>query len=331
MVIGRVTLKFQATMLLSLVAMCTAALQVPAAAQVTQAGIVIDNTAEATYDDSGVTRTVTSNTVQVRVDELLDVAAASLEAGPLAVRASPAVLSFLVSNTGNGPEAFTLEADTAVAGNAFDATLDSVAIDSNGNGVYDPGVDEVLPAPSVTVSRAAGVSQTVFVILTIPAGIADGAQSAVHLIARTATGTGAPGTLFAGAGENGTDAVVGLSGGVAVTTGQLVGRVSKVTLVKSAMVNDPFGGTTVVPGATITYGLEASVGGSATVNGLVITDAIPASTIYVANSLTLDGQPLSDAPDDDVGEASSAGITVNLGNVPGGSSSIVTFAVLVKE
>lgn len=304
---------------------------IPAVANPAPAGTVIENTAEATYDEGGVIRTVTSNAAQVRVDELLDVATASLDAGPVAVQPGPAVLSFLVGNTGNGPEAFTFEVVTSVAGNAFDAALDSIAVDSNANGVYDPGVDEVLPAPSTSASLAAGASQTVFVILTVPAGIADGAQSSVNLIARSATGTGSPGTVFGGAGENGTDAVVGLGGATTTATGQLVGSASTVSLVKSATVSDPFGGTTAVPGATITYGIEARVTGSATINGLTITDIIPGNTRYIANSLTLDGAPLSDAAGDDAGEASSSRIAVSLGNVPGGSSNTVTFAVLIEE
>lgn len=304
---------------------------IPVLAQATPAGIIIESTAEATYEDGGTARTVTSNTVQVRVDELIDLAVAGLDSGPVAVQPGPTVLSFLVGNTGNGPEAFTFEVVTAVAGNAFDATLDSIAVDSNANGIYDPGVDEVLPVPSTSASLAAGASRTVFVILTAPGGNADGAQSTVNLIARSATGTGSPGTVFAAAGESGTDAIAGLSGGTATATGQLVGSANTVTLAKSATVIDPFGGATAVPGATITYGIEARVTGSATINGLTITDIIPANTQYIANSLTLDGAPLSDAAGDDAGEASSAGIAVSLGNVPGGSSNTVTFAVLIEE
>lgn len=331
MVTNRFTFDSQRTARFALGFVCAAALLAHEPVGASPAGIIIESTAEATYDDGGITRTVTSNTVQVRVDELIDLAAAGLDAGPLTVRPGPAVLSFLVGNTGNGPEAFTFEVVTAVAGNAFDAAPDSIAVDSNANGVYDPGVDEVLQAPSTSASLAAGGSQTVFVILTIPAGIADGAQSTVNLIARAATGTGSPGTVFAAAGESGTDAVVGLSGGTATATGQLVSSSSIVTLLKSATVSDPFGGATAVPGATITYGIEARVTGSATINGLTITDIIPANTQYIANSLTLDGTPLSDAAGDDAGEASSAGIAVSLGNVPGGSSNTVTFAVLIEE
>lgn len=302
-----------------------------AAANTAPAGTIIESSAKAEYEEAGVLRTVTSNTVQVRVDELLGVAAASLDAGPLAVRIGPQVLSFVVSNTGNGPEAFALEVVTAVAGNGFDAAFDSFAIDGNGNGAYDPGVDVALPAPSVTASLAAGGTQTLFVLVTIPGGVTDGAQSAVNLIARAATGTGTPGTAFAGAGESGGDAVVGPGAGMATATTQLVASASSVTLIKWASVSDPFGGSSGTPGATITYGIAASVTGSAPVDALVVTDAIPDGTRYIPGSLNLDSAALTDAAGDDAGEASAGGISVTLGTVPGGTSKTVTFAVLVEE
>lgn len=303
----------------------------PALANAVPAGTVIQSTAEATYQDSGISRTVTSNTVQVRVDELLGVAAATLDAGPVTVRSGSQVLSFLVSNTGNGPEAFSLEVVTSVPGNAFDTTLDAIALDSNGNGVYDPGVDAVLPRPSITGPVPAGGTERVFVIVLVPGGIGDGAQSAINLIARTATGAGAPGTVFAGAGENGADAVAGAGGGQATATGQMVSSASTVTLVKWASVTDPFGGSSPLPGATITYGMRLQVTGSAPIDGAMITDIIPQGTSYVASSLTLQSATLTDAPGDDAGEASAAGIAVNLGTVPAGASRTVTFDVLIEE
>lgn len=304
---------------------------VPGLANPSPAGIVIESTAEVTYSDGGVNRRTTSNTVQVRVDELLGVAAATLNSGPVTARSGPAVLSFLVSNTGNGPEAFSLELVTAVAGNAFDVTVDGIAIDSNGNGVYDPGIDLPLAASNVTASIAAGGSQTLFALVVVPGGVADGAQSTVNLIARSATATGSPGTVMGGAGEGGVDAVVGPGGGMAVASGGIVASASTVTLVKWASVADPFGGSTASPGATITYGIRALVSGSAMIDGLVVTDAIPANTRYLANSLTLESAPVSDAPGDDAGEASAAGVAVNLGSLPAGTSRTVTFAVQIEE
>ena len=317
----------------ALPALVLAALPVlPLLAAGAPAGTIIENTATATYDDGGVIRNASSNTVQVRVDEVLDVTVASLDSGPLTVRSGgTAVLAFQVTNTGNGPESIALEAVTSVAGNAFDAVPDAIAIDSNGNGVYDAGVDQVLPGPATLTSLPAEASQTVFVIVSAPAGLADGAQSAVNLVARTATGSGAPGTLFAGSGEGGGDAVVGASGGTAVATGQLVASASTVTLVKSASVADPFGGSSAVPGAIITYSITALVSGSADVDALRITDAIPPRTQYRAGTLQLDGAPLTDAAGDDAGEATPATVSFDLGTVPGGASRTVSFAVSIEE
>lgn len=303
----------------------------PLAAQATPAGVVIESTAEATYDDGGASRSVSSNIVQVRVDEVLSVALASSDAGPVAAREGPAVLRFVIENTGNGPEQFVLEPLTSVAGNGFDAVLDGVAVDGNGNGAYDAGIDQILPAPATLASLPADGSATVFVLLDIPAGLADGATSEVRLTARAATGTGAPGTVFASAGEGGGDAVAGSGSASAASSGALVASSSSVTLVKWASVADPFGGTAAVPGAIVTYSIRALVSGSAGVTGLVVSDAIPANTTYRANSLERDGTALTDAAGDDAGEASAAGINVNLGTLAGGVSSTVSFAVAINE
>ncbi len=316
---------------LVLLAACALLAPVPLAAQATPAGVVIESTAQATYDDAGSPRSVSSNTVEVRVDELLAVAAASRDAGPVATLPGAAVLRFVIENTGNGPERIIIEPATSAAGNDFDAVLDGVAVDSNGNDAYDPGVDEILPAPATTALIPADGTATIFVLLQIPAGLAEGATSEVRLNARAVTGTGAPGTLFAGAGEGGGDAVVGSGSASALASGQLVISASSVTLVKWAVVQDPFGGTAAVPGAVITYSIRAQATGSADVNGLVVTDAIPPRTTYRANSLERDGTALTDAAGDDAGEASSAGIRVDLGTLAGGASSTVSFAVSINE
>lgn len=301
------------------------------AAQATPAGVIIESTAEATYEDAGTTRTLSSNPVQVRVDEVLSLAVAASNAGPVSVRSGPAVLSFLVTNTGNGPEQFILDAVPSVAGNSFDASIADLAIDTNGNDIYDAGIDAILPAPATTPSIAADGSQTIFALLDIPSGLADGATSQITLNARAATGNGAPGTVFPGAGEGGGDAIAGVTGASTSTNGQLIVSASTVTLVKWASVEDPFGGTAAVPGATVTYSIQTLVTGSADVNGLIVTDEIPARTTYRPNSLRRDGTVLTDAAGDDAGEASAAGIRVNLGTLTGGSSSMVTFAVSINE
>ncbi|MCH2495392.1 MAG: hypothetical protein MK104_00105 [Erythrobacter sp.] len=301
----------------------------PAHAGGVKAGTLIENTASATYDGGAGPVTIPSNTITVKVDELLDVTVTSRDSGPVSAAPGSAVLTFELTNTGNGPEAYTLTANPAVAGNDFDTTVNGIAVDTNGNGVYDPGVDQMLTGPATTAAIAADASLTVFVLVTIPGGVADGDQSDVSLLAEAVTGTGAPGTAFAGQGAGGGNAIVGSTGANATATGSLSVGITDVDLIKSATVLDPFGGTGIVPGATITYAIRAEVRGSGSVSDLVVTDAAPADTTYVAGSLKLDGATLTDAADADAGRSGTSGISVDLGTVSGGSSHTVTFQVTI--
>ncbi|MEZ5679810.1 MAG: hypothetical protein R3E14_00765 [Erythrobacter sp.] len=304
---------------------------VPAIAGGIDAGTLIENTAQATYDNGSGPQTVDSNTVTVLVDELLDVSVASLDAGAVAAVPGSEVLTFEITNTGNGPEAYLLTADPSVPGNDFDTTIDGIAVDTNGNGVYDPGVDQILTGPETTAALDPDEALTVFVLVTVPATAVDTETSEVTLTASAVTGTGSPGTTFAGAGEGGSDAVVGSNGAQASANGSLLVGITTVSLVKSAVISDPFGGTSAVPGATITYTISAVVTGSGSVSGLVVTDAFPSGTTYVASSLTLAGSGLTDASGDDAGEANATGISVDLGTVAGGTTQDITFNVTIDE
>ncbi len=310
-------------------AIAAALITTPAHAGGVKAGTLIENTASATYDGGAGPVTIPSNTITVKVDELLDVTVTSRDSGPVSAAPGSAVLTFELTNTGNGPEAYTLSANPAVAGNDFDTTVNGIAVDTNSNGVYDPGVDQMLTGPATTAAIAADASLTVFVLVTIPGGVADGDQSDVSLLAEAVTGTGAPGTAFAGQGAGGGNAIVGSTGANATATGSLSVGITDVDLIKSATVRDPFGGTGIVPGATITYAIRAEVRGSGSVSDLVVTDAAPADTTYVAGSLKLDGATLTDAADADAGRSGTSGISVDLGTVSGGSSRTVTFQVTI--
>lgn len=300
----------------------------PAAADGISAGTLIENTATATYDDGTGPRTVNSNTVTVRVDELLNVTVTSLNSGPIAAQPGQSVLTFEVTNQGNGPEAFELLANPAIAGNDFDTVIESIAIDTNGNGSYDPGIDSILSSPEVTAVLSADETVTVFVIVTVPAGAADAQESRIELTARAVTGTGAPGTSFSGQGEGGGDAIVGTSGAAATATGALVAGITSVNLVKSVSIVDPFGGNSAVPGSVATFTIAANVTGSGSIDNFVVSDAIPQGTTYAAGTLALDAASLTDATGDDAGAASDvAGISVNLGTISGGTTRSITFNV----
>lgn len=312
----------------SLVALFT--ISSPAYAEGVSAGTLIENTATATYDDGEANKTVDSNTVTVQVDELLDVTVTSLDSGPIGTAPGEAVLTFEVTNTGNGPEAFTLTANPAVAANDFDTDITNIAVDTNGNGTYDPGVDAILTGPETTAVLASDEATTVFVIVEVPSDAADSEASEVELLAEAVTGTGDPGTTFAGEGVDGGDAIVGTTEAQGSAVGSLIVGITTVDLDKSVSVADPFGGTSAVPGSVASFTITATVSGSGSVDDLIVTDAIPEGTTYSAGSLSLDGNPLTDASGDDAGEASDAdGIIVDLGTVSGGTVQTITFDVTV--
>lgn len=295
-----------------------------------QAGTVITNTASATYSSGASTTTITSNTVSIKVDELLDVAVASLDSAAKPVGNGNAVLTFQVTNTGNGAESFTVTADGAVAGNAFALDLQTVAIDYNGNGTYEPGVDSVIPNGGTSGEIPADGKITVFLIVSAPAGVSDGATSQIRLNAIAVTGTGSPGTAFTGKGDGGGDAIVGASTAQAGSIGSTIASIASVSLLKSMSIVDPFGGSRPVPGAVVSYSIQASVSGSGDASGLHVIDTIPVGTTYQSGSLKLDGAALSDAIDGDAGKASSAGIDVDLGNLPAGATRTVRFSATIN-
>lgn len=306
----------------------------PVWAEGTAAGSKINNTATATYTlPGGGSGSVDSNTVSLTVDELLDVSVAWSDGGDVTVSpgATGRVLTYLLTNNGNGSEVFTLSARNALSGDDFDPSAFAIFLDTNDDGDYDPGVDLAYVAGSNEPSLAADASKAVFVVSSIAAGEADGARAGIDLLATARTGSGAPGTTFAGLGEGGGDAVVGATGADGFDAGFYAVSATAVALVKSATVADPFGGTSAVPGATISYSLVATVSGSGSLANLAIGDAIPTGSVYKPGSIRLEGAALTDLADADAGEISPSGVAVRLGTVPAGQARTVTFQVTIAN
>ncbi len=301
----------------------------------TAAGTVIDNTADITYEVGGTPLSQTSNTDTVTVAELLDVDV-TLQSGPVSV-ATPEVASellYVVTNTGNGTETLSLAINSALGGDDFDPVSagPSIYFDTDASGdlsapdtPYNPGVnDPNLPADA---------SVDILIVNDIPAALADGDIGFSQLSASSTTGTGTPGDVFAGLGDGGVDAVVGTSGATDADTGQYVVGDIQFTVVKTATVSDPFGGTQPVPGAQISYQIVVTPAGSATATNSAFSDPIPPNTTYVPGTITLNGAPLTDAADADAGEfitVPAPEIAVTLGDLTGTSGAqTITFSVTI--
>lgn len=315
----------------SLIALLAAlAVPVQATAAGTRAGSTISNTATASFDAGGGSTTIDSNRVDLLVDELLDVTVDSSNPADVATTpgATGQVLTFSVTNTGNGVEDFALSTVANAGGDDYDPAVTQVYLD-NGDGLFDAGTDTLYTAGANDPTLDPDESITVFVVTTTPGTVADGNRGIVSLLAAARTGTGAPGTSFAGQGEGGGDAVVGATGADGEDAGAFVVSAATVTLVKSASITNPLGTADPIPGATITYTIVATVAGSGSVSGLAITDNVPADTSYVPGSITLGGSALTDAVDADAGDYNGTRINVALGTVAGGQSRTITFQTMI--
>lgn len=100
----------------------------------------------------------------------------------------------------------------------------------------------------------------------------------------------------------------------------------------------PWGDTDLRTGDELTYSLVVENQGDDTATGTVLFDAVPTGTTYLPGSLTLDGDPLTDADDADAGRFSPAdgdlgAVHVDLGDIApaadGGPTHLVTFTVVV--
>lgn len=300
------------------------------------AGTSIDNTAQVTYSIGSTNATATSNTVSIKVDEILDVVV-TLQTPTLSVAAGATqkALVYRVTNTGNGPEAFSLVMTSTLGGDDFDPVASTPAIyfDTDASGDLSPGdTPYVIGTNDPNLNADAFV--TVLVVNNIPAAVVDGNRGLSRLTATSRTGSGAPGTAFAGKGVGGTDAVVGTTGATALTTGTYLVSGVTVNAVKTQTVVDQFGGARPVPGARINYSIAVSATGTGTATAAVFSDNIPANTTYVPGTLRLNNAALTDGADVDAGDFSTtpaAHVHVTLGNLTQASGTqTIEFAVTIN-
>lgn len=298
-----------------------AALAGPALAD-TRAATTISNVATATATLGAGVETIRSNPVVLIVGERLDVALARIDDDRIDVRPGGVAVPVLLANRGNGAEAF----DVAATPSDASVGVRLIAIDRDGNGRYDPAIDQVL-ANGRTATLEAGATLCLLVMVD-PAATTVTATS-LTVIARATTGNGPDGTLFAGRGDAGTDAVTGPTEAQAdITVPFGDAAAAEPTLRKSQSVRAPDGSSTPASGAIVTYRLEARFPGATA--AARIDDPVPQGTLYVPGSLKLDGVSISDAADDDVGQADDAAIAVALGDIARATTRIVQFQVTIQ-
>ncbi len=327
-------------------AICLICLWVSAAyALGTSAGTPITNTATVNYtlgSDPTVHTTSVSDTFNVV--EIIDVVVTWQDGSNVAVNTphADAVLTFQITNTGNGPEDFQVSGIFNVSGDDFDpspALPTTLWRESNSTiGLQTSGVSPDAPlAMGGTVSLNADAAAIIYVLSDIPGSLADTQVGHVALTADAAmpgAGGAAAGTVLTGAGVGG-DAIVGSTNADGNAQGSYEVSAPQVDLTKSiAQIVDPYGGSQPYTSARITYRIQVDVTGSGMAEGLVITDVIPVNTTYVAGSITLDGVSQTD-PDDaptdnsDFNVSALNAVTVTLGDTAAPATRLIEFSVTI--
>ncbi len=288
-----------------------------------QAGTVITNTATLHIPQAGgADQAIPSNPAMITVVEQLDVGLTSTGSDAISVSTTGATVPVVLTNRGNGQEAFVVVATPADAS----VGVKLIAIDGDGDGRYDPAHDTTL-TDGHTPSLAPGGTLALLVVLTRAQSPVTAAS--LTIAATAATGSGDPGTVFAGKGDGGGDAVTGRTGAHAQLSVPIVtADTAAPTLAKTQTVRAPDGSATPVRGAIVTYVLAAHFSGAT--SGAHVHDAVPAGTAYVAGSLRLDMVALTDAADVDGGVFDGTAIDVALGDVPGAAIRTVQFQVTIQ-
>ena len=213
------------------------------------AGTVIGNQATATYlDTTGTSRTTSSNLVQTTVSQVKSFTLTA-DGAKTAAPGQTVYYPHTITNTGNGTDAYTLNAPTA--GGAFTQTGLSYYLDANGDGVPDSSTPITSTGP-----LPAGTQFKFVVAASVPGGATAGQTGTVAI---SVTDTGAT-TLSNTDTTTVANSVINVTKSLSSTTGPS-------------------------PSASpVTVTLSYTNSGTLAANSVVLTDALPAGMVYVANS-----------------------------------------------
>jgi len=298
---------------LAFIALIGMAFTMSAQAAGTLSGTTISNRAQIDYSVGGVPQTLIESApgpgnstpdvgngadTQFLVDNLVDLTVAEIGAAATSVNPGQAdsVTEFTVTNDGNTAQDYALSPINLGLGTVVFGNLDTIQmnnlrafVDDNTNGVYDVGVD----VSTFIDELAPDATVTVFVVVDVPLGAANGDAGNVDLDATTHDGgtAGLPiGALTAESagpddptlveivfGDAGEDGFESAQDSYLVVSSQL--SISK----GSVVVSDPINGTVnpfAIPGAVMEYTITVTNTGATNATAIRITDVIDANLAF---------------------------------------------------
>lgn len=310
----------------------------------TLAGTIINNTVSLDYSLDGEVQTPVSASATVKVDELIHPVLTWQDAAPVTVNVpdSNDALTFLLANSGNGREAFSLTRTNGPlplpAGNyiPLDGSIGSIYLENGlqpGFQANGPDADTVYVAGANDPDLAPDAGQILYVLSDTPA-VGANIMGEVLLTAASLTAGAAgaaPGTGLAGLGQEGSFAVVGFTRAQITAKGSYLTDGLGLAINKTvAAVLDPKGTDLVMPGAVMTYQIAVALSGTGTAANLVIADPLPAETTYVPGSISVNGAARTDSADADDTQFSANTVSVSLGNVAAPANFVITFRATIN-
>ncbi|CAA6813296.1 MAG: Unknown protein [uncultured Thiotrichaceae bacterium] len=315
------------------------------------AGTSIKNTVEVTYfinDSTDQSKTEYASSA-FTVDEIINVSVVSLDT-PARVVATPAtdvVLSYQITNTGNGNEAYKLEMNPLVSGDEFEPNNLKLWIETNDlpglQSTDTPYINAIASSSIATDNEGhplltADQSIIAYIEATIPPLLNkdDEGHVALSAVSTTPGATTKPlGGVLENVGDKGTALVNLVELGTASAVGIYQVSPVQLNLHKTVLsVVDPFGGDTVITNAKVTYQINIDVvGDNGTIEQIVIQDPTPDNMNYIAGSMFLNGTALSDQQDADVGDFNQSrhdAITLSLGDVSAPTSHVLTISYKIN-
>jgi large repetitive protein len=279
------------------------------------AGDTISNRAEATYTDAEGTGFATvSTTVTLTVLKVAAVTVTPDETEPSA-NVSPnerVTRLFRVCNTGNTPDFYTITSAEASA----PAALVSLHFDSDASGTLDTSDREI--AVGATMSPRVNVGQCLVVIAEVDTnGGRAGDRFDLRINARSSV------TDAVNAGVEDAGAIINTYGAGPRFTSPADPALPPVKLV------DGHDHVTTAPGQPLDYTIAFRNSGDVTAHGVVLRDDMPDGLEYVADTLRLNGRPVTDAADTDEGSLTGRRIEVRVAQMNVGDLIEVAFRARV--
>lgn len=289
----------------------------------TLAGTTVQNRADIVYSLGGVDYNLSTNIDSFVVDQIVDIGISwqdnsAVEAG---AGDNASVLTFLLTNQGNGDDNISLAYDHNTTSSSFIPLNPLIYIDSNANGIYDPTIDQIIS----NITLAADANATLFIVSDIPDSNLSAGSSSFDSISATST------TSANQSADRQDEVDVVVRTGTDEAEGEYRVRDYFLRSVKLSAVRSDDNQTHT--GSIITYTIDLSIGGNSagrTISGVVLEDVIPIGTVYQAGSLRLDGINLSDPADGDAGSYDGSKIRVDVGTLSGAIHKKVEFDVQVQ-